>query len=173
MVQDFIIDSSSVASQQQLYYDSYQRLNPHGMNGQCFPTRGFHPQQAHPPCQPYGGPALQPGATNSNDLRQWQRGNLRSPPSWSPEVQNAYPFRHWAHDVMSWSVYTDLPDDRKGPAVELVLAGTARDLVQEIPLAQKTQGAMGDLGDGQGRRHITGLDLVVRCMNTHFAHLDD
>ena len=33
---------------------------------------------------------------------------------------------------MSWSVYTELTDDRKGLAVELVLAGTARDLVRKI-----------------------------------------
>ena len=51
---------------------------------------------------------------------------------------------------MSWSVYTDITEDRKGPAIELVLAGTARDLVRELPLDHKTQGTMGDMGDGQG-----------------------
>ena len=74
---------------------------------------------------------------------------------------------------MSWSVYTDLTEDRKGPAAELVLAGTARDFVREIPLDQQTRGVMGDLGDGQGHRHISGLELVVRLMNVHFAHLGD
>ena len=74
---------------------------------------------------------------------------------------------------MSWSVYTDLAEDRKGPAVELVLSGTARDLAREIPLDQKARGAMGDVGDGQGHRHITGLDLIVRSMSMHFARLDD
>ena len=32
---------------------------------------------------------------------------------------------------------------------------------------------MGDLGDGQGTRHIPGLELIIRLMNSHFAHLDD
>ena len=91
-------------------------MNPFGRFNQ--PTPG--PQ--HPPhttFTPYGGPALQPGATNANDVRQWQRGNLRTPPSWGPEIQAQYPFRHWVHDVMSWSVYTDLTEEQKGPAVEL------------------------------------------------------
>ena len=34
---------------------------------------------------------------------------------------------------MSWSGYTDLTEERKGLAVELVLAGIARDLLREIP----------------------------------------
>ena len=32
---------------------------------------------------------------------------------------------------------------------------------------------MGDLGDGQGLRHITGLELIARLLNAHFAHVDD
>ena len=141
------------------------------------PTPGRHPTysspHAPPSFTPYGGPTLQPGATNSNDVRQWQRGNIRTPPAWGPEVQAAYPFRHWVHDVMSWSIYTDLRDEQKGPAVELVLAGTARDLVREILLDHKSRGAMGDLGDGQGPRHFAGLELIVRLLNAHFAHMDD
>ena len=74
---------------------------------------------------------------------------------------------------MPWPVFTDLTDDWKGPTVEFVLAGTACDLVREIPLDQKTRGVLGDLGDGQGHRHISGLELMVRIMNARFAHLDD
>ena len=62
---------------------------------------------------------------------------------------------------MSLSVYTDLTEERKGPTVELVLVGAARGLVREIPLEHKTRGAMGDLGDGQGPRQVTGLELIV------------
>ena len=74
---------------------------------------------------------------------------------------------------MSWSVYTDLTDERKGPATELVLSGTARDLVREIPLDQKTRGTIADMGDGLGQRHVSGMELIVRLMSMHFAHLDD
>ena len=62
------------------------------------------------------------------------------------------------HDVMSWSVYTDLTEERKGPAVELVLSGTARDLVREIPLDHKARGMMADLGDGLGHRRAPGIE---------------
>ena len=74
---------------------------------------------------------------------------------------------------MSWSVYTDLRDDQKAPAIELVLAGTARGLARELPLDHKTQGVMGDLGDGQGQRHISGLELVICLMHHNFSHLGD
>ena len=30
-----------------------------------------------------------------------------------------------------------------------------------------------DVGDGQGPRHVTGLEMIVRLMSVHFAHLDD
>ena len=130
-------------------------------------------QQQPPHFQPYGGPTLQQGANSPNDLRQWQRGNLRNPPSWSPDVQSVYPFRHWTHDLLAWSVYIDLADERKGPVVELVLSGTARDLIREIPLDHKTRGIILDLGDGQGPRHRTGLEFIILVMSQHFSHLDD
>ena len=83
---------------------------------------------------------MQHGTNNAQDVRNWQRGNLRNPPSWGPEIQHAYSFRHWLLDLVAWSVYTDLPEPRKGPAVELALSGTARDLIREIPIDAKTVG---------------------------------
>ena len=40
-------------------------------------------------------------------------------------------------------------------------------------LGADRRGVMGDLGDGQGPRHFTGLELIVRLLNAHFAHMDD
>ena len=74
---------------------------------------------------------------------------------------------------MSWAVYSDLQDIQKGPAIELVLAGTARDLARELPLDHKAQGVIADVGDGLGQRHVSGLELIVRLMQQHFSHLDD
>ena len=111
--------------------------------------------RAEPPHHsPYGGPPLAHGPSNEHaqDPRYWQRGNIRQPPGWSPTVQSSYPFRSWLFDVMAWSVYTDLRDDQKGMAVELVLGGTARDLIRELPLDSKTNGVVFDPGDGQGPR---------------------
>ena len=111
--------------------------------------------------------------TESGDPRQWQRGNLRNPPAWNPELQQRYPFRHWMHDVLAWSQYTGLGDHQKGPALELVLDGRARELVREIPLEHKTRGAMYDAGDGQGVRHWPGLDFIMLAFSHNFAHLDE
>ena len=54
------------------------------------------------------------------------QGSLRSPPHWSPEMENEYPLRHWMADVIMWLLSTDLSEERKGPAVELAL-GIAED----------------------------------------------
>ena len=51
---------------------------------------------------------------------------------------------------MAWCFATDLHEQRKGPQIELALGGTARDLVREIPLQQKLQGAQVDICDGNG-----------------------
>ena len=84
-----------------------------------------------------------------------------------------YPFRHWVQDVVVWSVYSDLAGERKGPAVELALSGTARDLVRELPLDHKSRGIMADMGDGQGVRHVGGLELIIRLLHHNFSYLDD
>ena len=61
----------------------------------------------------------------------------------------------------------------KGPALELVLSGTARDLIRGIPLDVKTNGRLFDAGDGRGQIHWNGLDFIILMFNQHFAHLDE
>ena len=104
----------------------------------------------HPRESPYGGMPVQPGTdpSRSHDPRFWQRGNLRQPPGWHPDFQAQYPFRDWAMDVMAWSVMSDLQDHQKGLAVELVLGGTARDFVRQLPLQPRALGAMYDWATG-------------------------
>ena len=124
---------------------------------------------------PYGGPVLQPGARpeQADDTRFWQRGSIRQPPGWSPQVQASYPFRSWLYDVMAWSFYTDLREDQKGPAVELALGGTATYFIREIPLDHKVNGCVFDPQDGGGPRQYTGVSFIVTVLNMHFAHLDE
>ena len=74
-------------------------------------------------------------------------------------------------DVMAWSIYTDLQDHPKGMVVELVLGGTARDLIREVPLAHKMTGVVFDPGGGHGPRQYTGLDFIIYCLHMHFAHV--
>ena len=116
---------------------------------------------------------MQNGSNSAQDVRNWQRCNMRNPPSWGPEVQHAYSFRHWLLDLMAWSVFTDIQEARKGPAVELVLSGTARDLIREIPIDVKTIGRVFDFGDGVGAIHRPGLDYIIYVLTLHFAHLDE
>ena len=124
---------------------------------------------------PYGGPALTPGARPEQqyDTRYWQRGSIRQPPGWSPQVQSSYPFRSWMHDVLAWSFYTDLHDTQKGPATELVLGGTANDYIRALPLDHKINGCMFDPGDGGGARRHTGLEFIVAALARNFAHFDE
>ena len=73
---------------------------------------------------------------------------------------------------MTWSWYTDLPEQRKGPATELMLGGVARDFVREIPFDHKVNGAIMDL-DGTGPRHWTGMSIILQALNMQFGHLDE
>ena len=57
----------------------------------------------------------------------------RTPPAWGPEVAERYPFRHWARDVLVWSILTDLDARRKTAAVILQLRGGAQELVRSLP----------------------------------------
>ena len=82
-----------------------------------------------------------------------QRGNTRNPPPWASEIEAVYPFRHWLMDCIAWCMSTDEPENRKAFQIEFALGGIARELVREIALETKRDGANVDLGDGQGLRH--------------------
>ncbi len=38
---------------------------------------------------------------------------LKTPPAWSPENAQAYPFRQWASDTIMWSMATDMDIQRQ------------------------------------------------------------
>ena len=61
-------------------------------------------------------------------------------------------------DTMTWCVSTDLEETKKGPQINLALGGVARDLVREIPLYSKINGAM--LGIGTALGAILGLSTA-------------
>ena len=76
-------------------------------------------------------------------------------------------------DVMVWSGMSDLRDHQKGLAVELVLGGTARDFVRQLPMQSRALGANYDMGDGRGPIQYNGLDFIALVFTMHFAHLDE
>ena len=54
------------------------------------------------------------------------RGNACVPPSWTPEHEETYPFRQWMHDIVLWSMATDLTAQQQAPMIVLSLGGSAR-----------------------------------------------
>ncbi|CAK8988411.1 unnamed protein product [Durusdinium trenchii] len=67
---------------------------------------------------------------------------LRTPPSWSPELEGSYPFRQWARDIMLWSIATDMEPARKAASVMLVLKGAAKELSRQIPPQAVVEGGV-------------------------------
>ena len=101
------------------------------------------------------------------------RGSTRNPPTWAPEIEAQYPFRHWVTDVVTWCMSTDVDEQRKGPQIELALGGVARDLVREIPLQVKINGATVDLGDGNGPQQLTGAAFILHGLAQHYMPLEE
>ena len=66
-----------------------------------------------------------------------------------------------------------MPENQKGPQLELSLAGVARDLVREISLQVKVDGAAYDLGDGNGPQFFTGAAFILQGWAQRFMPLDD
>ena len=81
-------------------------------------------------------------------------------------MEDQYPFRHWLADAIMWCLSTDVDEARKGPQLELSLGGIARDLVREIPLQYKLQGALVDLNDGNGPQQLTGAAFILHGLSS-------
>ena len=68
--------------------------------------------------------------------------SFRVPPSWGPEQEERYSFRHWSRDILVWSILTDLDQRRKAAAVILQLRGGAQELVRSLPPMTIINGGM-------------------------------
>ena len=139
-------------------------------------TQGFAPFGNSGP-RPQHGPqhTAWPYGRNVWGPNDWVhgRGSTRNPPSWAPEIESQYPFRHWVTDVVTWCMSTDVDETRKGPQIELSLGGVARDLVREIPLDAKINGAVVDLGDGSGPQRLTGAAFILHGLAQHYMPLEE
>ena len=68
----------------------------------------------------------------------------------------------WADEVKDWCVICEVEAFKQGKLVQLAIDGTARILAQYLPENHLMFGAMQDWGDGQGRQHRTGVELVIK-----------
>ena len=76
-------------------------------------------------------------------------------------------------DAIMWCLSTDVDEARKGPQLELSLGGVARDLVREIQLPYKINGAIVDLNDGNGPQQLSGAGYILFGLQARFAPLDE
>eukprot|EP00959_Pyramimonas_sp_CCMP1952_P352684 7389397-Pyramimonas_sp.AAC.1 len=88
-------------------------------------------------------------------------------------MEQQYPFRNWLADVVAWCNATNVDEIRKGPQIELSLGGIARDMIRELPLQAKINGAEIDLGDGAGLQRLNGAAFILQALARQFLPLEE
>ena len=98
--------------------------------------------------------------------------NGETPPHWSPEMaldqEFPYSLREWTKDVSRWCAATKVSPERQGPLLALAVGGAGRVAVDEISEALLKNGAVVDLGDGQGSIHHSGCSLLLCVLQRKF-----
>jgi hypothetical protein len=97
-------------------------------------------------------------------------GNTKTPPSWSPECERSYSFRHWQRDIMLWALATDLQPHQLAAAVVLRLGGVARDIARDLTPQQLAAGGQVNM-PGQGMVNLDGLGFLMHGLETRFGPL--
>ena len=102
-----------------------------------------------------------------------QGTNSKVPLAWSPEWEAQYPLWVWAQDLNIWTMATELPQARQGPAVVMQLGGTAKVMCREMDPQELQNGINeADLING-GFIHVTGVALVLRLLILRFGELEE
>ena len=91
----------------------------------------------------------------------------RMPPAWSPDMAHRYPFRHWAQDVLTWSIAADGDPSRKAALLPMSLKGTAYEFCRTIPPMTLLHG-----GAINGH-HVDPLTYVMHALAERFADLGE
>ena len=100
-----------------------------------------------------------------------QMATGRIPPSWCPERDRAYPFRHYVSDMLLWNEATDLDIGRRGPAAALRLTGAAKILVREMEPDQLRDGIV--IADANNQPlQLTGVQTLLRALERRYAPLE-
>ena len=79
-----------------------------------------------------------------------------------------YTLEEWARDVRRWCFATKVTEERQANLLALALGGSARSLVDEISEDLLRDGGDADFGDGRGREHKTGFQLLYRALELKF-----
>ena len=92
-----------------------------------------------------------------------QGNNSKVPPAWSPEWESQYPLWVWAQDLNIWTMATELPPARQGPAVVMQLGGTAKIMCREMDTQELQHGVNeADVVNGGFRsRHRRGACFQI------------
>ena len=101
-----------------------------------------------------------------------QGNNSKVPPAWSPEWESQYPLWVWAQDLNIWTMATELPPARQGPAVVMQLGGTAKIMCREMD-TQELQHGINEADGNGGFVHTTGVALVLRLLILRFGELEE
>ena len=98
--------------------------------------------------------------------------DVNKPPPWQPEMayRKDYPYtlEEWLTDLRRWMAATKLSEQRKGPLVSLSVGGAARIVLDELDEETLINGVRADLNDGQGLRHHSGVDCIIRILRLKF-----
>ena len=91
----------------------------------------------------------------------------RMPPAWSPDMSHRYPFRHWAQDVLTWSIAAEGDPSRKAALLTMSLKGTAYEFCRTIPPMTLVHG-----GAINGH-HVDPLTYIMHALAERFADLGE
>eukprot|EP00973_Karenia_brevis_P040024 5527025-Karenia_brevis.AAC.1 len=64
----------------------------------------------------------------------------KSPPAWDPEWEAWYPLTHFAQDLLTWTMSTDLDITKHAPCAIQQLSGAAQELAREMDLQELANG---------------------------------
>ena len=97
--------------------------------------------------------------------------NTKIPPAWDPARNADYSFADWKRDLRNWVLVTELTVAQQCPAVIFQLGELAKEVGYEIPEGGRINGMVLDFGDGQGRVHRSGLDILLHMLTIRFDAL--
>lgn len=79
-------------------------------------------------------------------------------------MEHRYSIADWETDTRRQEQNTELAARQRGPAIVHALAGQPREIAREVPPDQMASEMQIDLGDGQGIRWRSGVDLLLHRM---------
>ena len=100
-----------------------------------------------------------PGLTKSSRII-----STKVPPLYSPEhdAGTSYTLLEWADDIKDWCIICEVDAYKQGKLVQLAIDGTAKIVSKYLTEQALMHGEIQDWGDGTGRQHRTGVELVIK-----------